>query len=263
MPPGTSFPPQTLHPTPAPREPVTGFGFTAVDDPSTHTVVLFGGVDDYRNTWLWNGTRWTLARPITSPPGRFGASAAHDPQTKDIFLFGGRLEPGGLVNDTWAWNGTGWRELDTGAGGPPPGEGSVMAWDAAMQSMVLVTTSSTGGGETWIWFAYRWVRQTSGYVPESAFVGAMAFDPVTQSLIAVGCCQGQASANGTVDTTWRWDGSVWTQQVLPTNPPAVGSALALDPALGRLVLCSCDVAAAPEPEVCWVVEVLASAGGAC
>jgi hypothetical protein len=123
-------------------------------------------------------------------------------------LFGGRLEPGAVVNDTWAWDGTGWRELDTGgAGGPPPGEGSVMAWDAAMQSMVLVTTSSTGGGETWIWFEYRWVQQMRGYVPRSAFVGAMAFDPVTQSLVAVCCCQAQASAHGTVDTTWGWDGS--------------------------------------------------------
>ena len=71
---------------------MTTLGYTAVDDPATRTVVVFGGVDDYDNTWLWDGTRWRLTHPSANPPGRFGASAAFDPQTSEVLLFGGRLE---------------------------------------------------------------------------------------------------------------------------------------------------------------------------
>jgi hypothetical protein len=238
-------------PTAAPAQPLTALGFSAVDDPPMHAVVLFGGVDNYDNTWLWNGTRWLLTHPAASPPGRVGASAAFDPQTAQVLLFGGRLESGDAANDTWAWNGITWRKLASGSGGPPPGEGSAMAWDDAKKEMVLVTAASEGGAGNWIWRGSRWVNQMSSYFPNAAFVSGMAFDPVTRSLLAVGCCQAPSSDGGTVDTTWRLDQGVWRQIVLVPNPPAVGSSLALDPALGRLVLCSCDGVFTSEPEL-WM-----------
>src|ERR1022692_1008154 len=147
-PPPTPLP---VTPTATPAQPVTALGFVAVGDPAMHTVVLFGGVDNYGNTWLWNGVRWRLTHPPASPPGRVGGSAAVDPQTAAILLFGGRLASGDAANDTWAWNGATWRKLATGSGGPPPGEGSAMAWDAAMKEMVLVTAASEGGAGNWIW----------------------------------------------------------------------------------------------------------------
>ena len=249
-----SAPPQVTRPdtpTAVPAEPVTALGFIAVDDPLFHTVVLFGGVNNYDNTWLWNGTRWRLARPPISPPGRLGASAAFDPQMGEVLLFGGHLESGDPASDTWGWNGATWRELATGSGGPPPGEGSAMAWDDATQQMVLVTAVSEGGAGNWIWRGHRWVNQQSSYFPNAAFVSGMAFDPVTRSLLAVGCCQAPTSNGGTVDTTWRLDRGVWRQILLAPNPPAVGSSLALDPALGRVVMCSCDAIVTSEPEM-WM-----------
>ena len=243
--------PRPVTPTATPAQPVTALGFTAVDDPAMHTVVLFGGVDNFGNTWLWNGTRWRLTHPPASPPGRIGASAAFDPQTSAILLFGGRLASGDAANDTWAWNGATWRKLATGSGGPPPGEGSAMAWDDAMKEMVLVTAASEGGAGNWIWRGTRWVNQMSSYFPNAAFVSGMAFDPVTRSLLAIGCCQSPSSAGGTVDTTWRLDKGTWRQMVLAPNPPAVGSSLTLDPALGRLVLCSCDGVFTSEPRM-WM-----------
>src|SRR6185437_757189 len=48
-------------PTPIPQGPISGAGYTVADDPATGQVVLFGGVDDYDNTWVWTGTRWGLA----------------------------------------------------------------------------------------------------------------------------------------------------------------------------------------------------------
>ncbi len=158
----TPFRVPTFPPTPVPSVPVLGFGFSAVDDPAIHRVIVFGGVDSYDTTWLWDGRRWTLARPRSSPPGRFGAAIAYDPATRMVMLFGGRLAPGQVVNDTWAWDGATWHVLDNGVNGPPPGEVAQMAWDDARAQMVLVTrTDANTGGETWSWAASHWTRESS------------------------------------------------------------------------------------------------------
>lgn len=213
--------------TPVPNQPVTGFGFSAVDDPMTHQLVLFGGIDSYSTTWLWNGHKWTLARPSTSPPGRFGAAAAYDPRTGMVMLYGGRLSPGQVVDDTWAWGGTTWHELDGGTGSPPVGEGSSMAWDSAGNQMLLLA-----GGGTWVWSEIRsfWVRQPRGDLPAGMAIGGVAFDPVTHALLAISCCAPQV-------TTLRWDGTGWRQVNSGANSPAIVS-LAADPVTGRLLLCS-------------------------
>ncbi len=235
---------------PVPTEPHSGDGFTAAEDVATHQLILFGGVGDYDSTWLWDGTRWTLAHPATSPPGRFGASAAYDPQTRMVMLFGGRVEAGTPVHDTWAWNGSNWLDLDSGAGGPQPGAGSDMAWDPALGEMLLVTGSgviSIPGG-TWVWAGTHWRHPAGAILPAGALYSPMEFDPVTQSLIAVGCCQGPPPS-GAVDTTWRWIGDRWQLVSAQTTAPIDGSTIALDPASGRLVLCTCLSSAPAEPEL--------------
>jgi hypothetical protein len=121
----TTASPTPLRPslTPVPTRPVLGFGFTAADDPLSHQVVVFGGVDSYDTTWLWDGKGWSLAHPTLTPPGRYAAAAAYDPLTGLVMLYGGDLGSGSVVADTWAWDGTTWAELDSGTGGPPAGEG--------------------------------------------------------------------------------------------------------------------------------------------
>jgi len=72
-----------------------------------------------------------------------------NPETRLVMLFGGRLPSGQIADDTWAWSGATWRELDSGAGTQPPGEGALMAWDNAKREMVLVATAANAaGGET-------------------------------------------------------------------------------------------------------------------
>ena len=115
--------PQPLAPTPVPLQPQAGQGFSIADDLATHEIVLFGGVGDFANTWLWDGSRWTLSHPQASPEPRFGASAAYDPRTRTVLLFGGRLEPGTPVQDTWAWNGTTWGGARRRRGWPATGRG--------------------------------------------------------------------------------------------------------------------------------------------
>ncbi len=229
-------------PTPVPLGPISGIGITVADDPSAAQVVLFGGDENDNNTWVWSGGQWSHAEPATNPPGRIDASSAYDPLTKQVLLFGGRHNPltgGPPLNDTWAWNGITWRELDPGTGGPTPGDGSSMAWDDALREMVLVTAGSApSGDQTWVWSGAHWILKIHGAVAPNVVDLPMAFDPVTRSLIAEGCCYTPQSQLGALDTTWRWDGQRW-QQLAGTAEPLPGTALALNPAISRLTLCDC------------------------
>jgi hypothetical protein len=236
--------PRPLFATPAPgsNTPLPGALFSVADDLATHDVVLFGGVNDWGNTWVWDGTTWTQAHPAVSPAGRYGAAAAYDPETKMVMLFGGRTEPGTPVHDTWGWNGTTWDALDSGAGGPAPGEGADMAWDSALTEMVLTTSSGVIGapGETWVWAGTHWAHPAGGDLPSGAFYSPMWFDPTTQWLIAVACCEDLPPVSGAVNTTWRWDGTKWSLLATPDDSPQDATTMALDPATNSLVLCSCS-----------------------
>jgi hypothetical protein len=239
--------PVRIAPTPIPGLPVPGAGFAVADDPATNDILLFGGVNDDRDTWLWNGAKWTLAHPANSPPGRFDASAAYDPQTRTVFLFGGLDTVATGIHDTWAWNGSDWSALDSGAGGPQVGQGSDMAWDTATNQMLLVT-SSVGTGSTsatWVWAATHWQRASD--LPASALYTPMWFDPVTQALIGVACCDGPPSATGAVNSTWRWNGQEWSILSTLGDAPIDGSSLADDPTTGALTLCTCGSSSPSEP----------------
>ena len=125
-----------------------------------------------------------------------------------------------------------------------------MAWDAAKQQMVLVIgLGGTGSGATWVWTGSHWSRPAAGNLPGAWFYSPMWSDPATGDLTAVGCCSGPPAPSGAVDATWRGDGSAW-QAVATTTPAALdGSTMALDPSLGRLVLCTCGYSEPSEPEL--------------
>jgi hypothetical protein len=231
----TPFPPPTTTPTAVPNGPVSGFGFSVADDPATHDVVLFGGVDNYNNTWLWNGHRWSLAHPATSPPGRFRSASAYDPLTRTVFLYGGRLQQGDLVDDTWSWDGTNWHELDPGTGNPPPGEDAVMFWDDAHSDMVLVASSpSTQTDETWVWGGTRWTRIINGDLPATVFVAWLAFDPISRALLPVAHTT-QTDPASTATATFSWDGATW-HRIMSQRDPSSVAGLSLDPSIGRLLI---------------------------
>jgi len=236
--------PASVGPTPVPRQPSVAFAFSVADDASTGEVVLFGGVSNVANTWAWNGATWTLLHPANSPQGRYAASAAFDPQSGQILLFGGHLQSGAPVNDTWGWDGTNWERLSAGgAGEPPAGGGSQMAWDPALNQMLLVTLSAPGGGggQTWIWTGTHWLRQSAGMLGVIDSSILLAYDPISRTMLAEGCCAAQAANLVTEPaSTWRWDGSKW-HVVTGVNSPSDSTAIALDPNRGSLVLCNCDL----------------------
>ena len=222
-------------PTPPAAGPVTASGASVADDPATHRVVLFGGVNSTNKTWLWDGRHWTSTTPPSSPPNRAGAAAAYDPATRMVMLFGGSGPTLGqvaqLFNDTWAWTGSTWRRLNSGgAHGPPIGDGAQMAWDDTRHQMLLVTPAGTlNAAETWIWDGSTWRRQPKGNIAAIAF-GVMAYDPASHAVVRVSPLIGDNSHSA----TFSLNGSSW-RALVTDGPPVDG--FAIDPLGNDLEAC--------------------------
>jgi hypothetical protein len=248
--------PATVPAKPAPAAPATALGARVAYDPVHHQAVLFGGVGQYSDTWVWTpGGVWFLAHPQTSPPGRFAEALAWDPTTNRVLLFGGRLQNGDLPSDTWAWDGTTWTQLSSPATpSPPPGdEFPGLAYDPRFNQMVLVTRRpDSGGAETWVWSAGGWSGPRDlDILPGSS--PTMAFDDRTQTVLLL--TSAPAGSPGSAVQTWSWDGSgVW--RLLPTaHAPPLGfdTGLVRDPVSGQLVLLAQTVppSSPPAPLQTW------------
>ena len=83
-------------------------------DPLVHAVVLFGGyvgtyTDSLNDTWLWDGSNWTQARPLKSPMARYSSAMEYEPNHQLLVLFGG-YSAGPALNDTWVFGENYWFE---------------------------------------------------------------------------------------------------------------------------------------------------------
>jgi uncharacterized repeat protein (TIGR02543 family) len=193
-------------------------------DSVRHKVVLFGGISPdgktiYNDTWLWDGTQWTLQTPATSPLPRSGGTMVFDELHGVMVLFGGAAFFG-AASDTWVWDGTNWTNV-TPVNSPPARGGAAMAYDGARQVVVLYGGSAPGFfnilGDTWTWDGSSWTQATPAAAPSARSSAVMAYDPGNQNTILFG---GFDALNPQFAETWAWDGSNWTQLNPATVPPA-------------------------------------------
>ncbi len=122
----------------------------AVYDPSTQSIVLFGGQtvtlsagqisppQPVYDTWLWNGTTWTQPHSLNVPHVNTSYSAmAYDPLLKGVVLYDTQSRV------TWLWTGTNWKSLaTTNMVYPPLMSTPSMVFDQATNQLLL-----TGGNE--------------------------------------------------------------------------------------------------------------------
>jgi len=123
-------------------------------------IVLFGGsivnattftTTTFNETWVWDGTNWTLETPQSSPPARSSTGMAYDSGHAKTVLFGGVDVNLNLLNDTWVWDGTNWTQ-ESPQTNPPALSDFNITYDATHnQTVVFGGIDSTGEGTNAVW----------------------------------------------------------------------------------------------------------------
>ncbi|MBM4061349.1 MAG: hypothetical protein FJ265_09695 [Planctomycetes bacterium] len=193
--------------------------------------VLFGGAAIgtpaglRADTWLHDGSDWTLATPANSPAGRLGAGMAFDLARNVVVMFGGITSMISIAlptNQTWEWDGTDWTQAAPAAS--PTGRAyHAMAYDVLRQRVVVYGGSTNPGllmtsNQTWEYDGTTWVQtalQSPGNPGARQYAG-MAYHQALQRSVLFG---GISPHTGGNNQTWLYDGTNWTLVAVPTAPP--------------------------------------------
>ena len=222
-------------------------------DPTTGTVVLFGGEDNSNNgavfgdTWTWDGVTWTQQFPPVSPSARNPRGAmAYDPVTETVLLFGGEGadngDYGGVpFGDTWEWNGRTKTWTQRFPSASPSPRLAPLAYDAITKAVVLFGGDNGGGdccriyyNDTWTWDGVNWTQLSPAVSPSARTAAPMTYDVSLGQVVVFGGTSGPPEA---LNDTWGWNGKTW-KQLSPANQPSARyvSSMDFDPLSGGLVL---------------------------
>lgn len=217
-------------------------GAALVWDAATSQLLMFGGTTKpgygggySSQTWIWTGSTWTLLHPAASPPARHNADMVYDAATGEVILFGGY--DGHYFNDTWAWTGSTWTQLNP-ATRPRARDSDSMAYDADTGTVLMYGGFDDRGrlGGTWSWNGTNWTQLHPADSPgEVSFAWQAAWDPASHQLLLFGGDPGGGQPS--LNWTWAWTGSNWTQLTPATSPPGrFYGALAWNPDSQQLAL---------------------------
>jgi hypothetical protein len=166
------------------------------------------------DTWVWDGTNWTVMAPLHTPSARIGHSLTYDSTHQVVLLFGGRDSDENLLNDTWVWNGVDWEQKNP-ITVPPPRFEAALTYDPTRQQAVLFGGSGVDNllNDTWIWDGTNWQARVPSQSPGARLSPVIAFDGVHQQPVLFG--GGTDSAGGFLSDTW-----VWLTPILNVAPQA-------------------------------------------
>lgn len=224
---------------------------TMVYDSQTSQVVLFGGSPSTGkpsdSTWVYgyaSGSSYNWTHLSASGPVLALAASAYEPSNGELVVYGGvsSVAHDALTDNTWEWNGTSWTQLHP-ATSPPHLFGATMAYDPVDGADVLFGGLSTGElsleNETWAFSGSgngSW-RELATTGPLGRTGTQMAYDPTTGELLLFGGASVVDTKNTTLNDTWEWNGTSWTQLHPSTSPPACSEqSMAYDPATHQVVL---------------------------
>jgi len=135
------------------------FGHAMAYDAAREEVLLSGGrgfnengsKTYYNDSWVWNGTNWSVKGPANQPSQRDYHSMAYDAARQQVVLFGG-WNGFSESNDIWVWDGANWMQ-ESPANSPTSRAFHAMAYDAAHERVVLFggNYGSAVFNDTWVW----------------------------------------------------------------------------------------------------------------
>ncbi|MGA2577178.1 MAG: hypothetical protein ABSH24_14260 [Bryobacteraceae bacterium] len=130
-----------------------------------------------------------------------------------------------------------WKQVSTGY---PSGRCCMgIAYDGAAHAAVLFGGAAGGAiyGDTWSWRG-KWFTMSPAASPPARQGPGMACDAATGNTVLFGGSTAAPVGTGTsLNDTWTWDGTTWTQQFPPVSPsPRTWSSMASDPVSRTVVL---------------------------
>jgi hypothetical protein len=167
--------------------PAAGRTWTALAyDSSRGVTVLFGGLADQggalRDTWEWDGQRWTEQFPATSPPATSNHAMAFDSRRGVVVLFSGQ----GNSGNTWEYDGQTWTLV--AQSGPVSRVRHSMAYDSD-RGVVVLFGGSNGGfrlNDMWEWDGVQWLQAATPLGPAARMDHAMAYDSQRGRIVMFG-----------------------------------------------------------------------------
>jgi hypothetical protein len=195
-------------------------------------IVLFGGDGSTAETWAWDGATWTQRQPAFSPPPLI--SSVFSLMGPDLVLFGG-YNSGIIYDDVWRWDGAIWTH-ESPSVTPSPREapaGAVL--DGSLVIFGGEDVDFSPLGDTWVYDGTSWTQMQPAHSP-SPRRGAVAA-AYQGKMVLFGGDTISASLGDwlSVDETWVWDGTDWTQQQ-PAQSPDARSFAGMAAAAGLVVL---------------------------
>ncbi|MEZ4367690.1 MAG: hypothetical protein R2939_15650 [Kofleriaceae bacterium] len=184
----------------------------------------------------WDGVDWTPVGVLAEAEPAYFASLVFDPDRQELVRLGGNAAISGALLDA-AWR-LGADDTWRSDGGPPPGVGAGLSFDASRGESVLfggyhAWTGTTSGG-TYVWDGTAWTAAAPATSPSARSGHAQAYDAGSEQVVVFG---GYDEFFELLADTWTWDGTTWTELAPTTAPPArAGAAAAYDPVRARLVV---------------------------
>ncbi len=200
-------------------------------DKARQQVVLFGGQDavehaagqglpPLQDTWTWDGSNWSKAKPIVNPPAAVGALLAYDKAINRTVMLLDAVHGNTQETETWTWDGNNWIQLHPAASPPAPRFGASMTYDASTATIVvfgqIVYIMGPQAGQTdtttWTFDGMNWSPHSGGGHPGGLEFAAMAYDGASGTVLHFGGGAGLTF----FDDTWSWHGAGWSR----LNPAA-------------------------------------------
>jgi len=198
----------------------------------TQKIVMFGGSVSFgtnskviSDTWEFDGAAWSQINQAPTPPAMFRPAMAYDHTRNVAVLFGSPV--GGSTTETWEYKAGQWSQR-TFSISPPVRSYHAMTFDSLRNVMVVFggRNKADGGGssiyDTWEYDGVEWVERPSSSDPCAS--GATPLTPCMRygALMAYDQSRARSVLHGQVwqsgayvSGTYEWDGSVWTEALVP------------------------------------------------
>lgn len=180
--------------------------------PGQPSTPVYGSGTAQATIWTWDGTRYSVGPLAGVGPHSNDTDMAYDRAQGLLVVWDhgcGRLVMGftggcaDQVNRTWTWDSQRWLAYSTRSSPVEVGQGA-MVYDSRLGRVVYIN----GVGQAWTWSGSNWSMLALTGAPRVPRRDSAS----APSTLAVGYDEGRKLLVFALsDSTWLWDGSVWTE----------------------------------------------------